>query len=149
MIIISDKLYLKLIQFHDIEIYKQLQEEFGDYLSNNFNDFDFANKIKKMSAMNQFIYMLHYNDEVIGSIQVIIEEKLSLLKPIARLENVIIAKKYRNQQFGKQMVQGLINHLQSENKYSRIMIYCSENNVSFYKKCNFYLTKGCSGIIYC
>ncbi len=75
------------------------------------------------------------NIQIIGSVTIIIEEKLiHNMGKVCHIEDVVIDKKSRGKGYGKKLVQYCVDLATTIGCY-KCILNCSEENVKFYEKC--------------
>ncbi|CCJ29320.1 unnamed protein product [Pneumocystis jirovecii] len=78
--------------------------------------------------------------EIIACGTVFIEYKfLKSASKAAHIEDIVVAKSYRGKNIGKLLIEMLCKIAKTEKCY-KIVLDCKENNIEFYKKCNFKAT---------
>lgn len=95
-------------------------------------------RFKRRQASNIFMFGIFENDKLIGTASAIIELKLFMEeKPyIAHIEDVAIHRDYRGFGYGKKLIDYIIKFCKSKDCY-KIVLFCSNDNIKFYKKCGF------------
>ena len=121
--------YLKyctlLAQLTSIDLEKISKNDFKDHLE----------KIK----LNPYHYIIvaKYDNEIIGSITVLIEPKfIHNLSFVAHIEDVIVDKSYRKNGVGKLLMMHAIS-LAKQYKCYKIILDCNEKNFDFYQRFGF------------
>lgn len=56
---------------------------------------------------------------------------------VAHIEDVVVHEKYRNMNFGKSLIDYLVNIAKERQAY-KVILNCSEEKNGFYQKCGFY-----------
>jgi glucosamine-phosphate N-acetyltransferase len=75
--------------------------------------------------------------KIVGTVTLLIETKLiHNMGKVAHIEDVVVDKNYRNNGLGKQMIQYAVS-LSKEYGCYKTILDCSDENVSFYQKCDF------------
>lgn len=101
------------------------------------NHIDYKNYIKEQKEKNNHIFVMEYNDIVVGSASCFIETKLiHNFGKVAHIEDVIISNKQQDKGLGKQMIEYCIRFSEKYDCY-KIILDCDDDNVIFYKKCGF------------
>lgn len=110
--------YLKLInQFRPTAF---TQEEYKDAF----------NIIKK----NSTIWVVDYNDELIGTATIIYECKfIRNIVKLAHVEDVCVDKSFRSRGIGNILMKYIVNEAREKNCY-KIILDCDENLENFYKR---------------
>lgn len=95
-------------------------------------------RFKRRQASNIFIFGIFEEEQLIGTASVLIELKLfRSSKPyIAHVEDVAIHKDYRGFGYGKKLMDHIIQFCKSKDCY-KVVLFCSNDNTKFYKKCGF------------
>ncbi len=108
---------------------------------------EFINRIKQMESQNSFIYVIEDNNTIIATGKLLIEYKLhNNLSNMGHIEDVVVSKKYRGNNFGKLLIKKLIDKARELNCY-KVVANCNEDNIIFYEKCNMKI-KGTEMCIY-
>jgi len=101
------------------------------------NHNDYQNYIQEQKEKNNHIFVMEYNDIVVGSASCFIETKLiHNFGKVAHIEDVIISNKQQGKGLGKQMIEFCIRFAEKYNCY-KIILDCDDDNVIFYNKCGF------------
>ena len=119
----------------------------GDYLSliNEFRDVDITQTKQLFSFIetlphNHFIYVIYddYTNETIGSITLIIEQKvIHNFGYVCHIEDVIVRKKYRNKGIGTKLI-SIAKEVAKQYNCYKIILNCNNNLKKFYNKNNFF-----------
>lgn len=117
-----DKGYIDLMFEFTNYYHKISKEDFKKYLDNK--------NIKIIVIYSQ------YENRIIGSGTIFKLEKLHN-NPIGLIEDVIITKNYRGLNYGKLLIQKLIDIGKKEFKCYKVILNCLEHNIGFYEKCGF------------
>lgn len=98
------------------------------------NDFDlFVNNLNE----NNQIYVIEKNNQIIGSITLIIENKIiHNFGKVCHIEDVVIDKNTRGLGLGRKLLDFAKEYSKKNNCY-KIILNCSEKNIRFYEKCGF------------
>jgi glucosamine-phosphate N-acetyltransferase len=99
---------------------------------------EFKNKLDEINNnINHFIFVIIYNNNVIGSGTLFIENKfINQCGKVGHIEDIIIDKKYRGKSLGKVLLQKLIDEAKNNNCY-KVVLNCDEKLINFYQKNNF------------
>ena len=98
------------------------------------NNFDlFVNNLNE----NNQIYVIEKNNQIIGSITLIIENKIiHNFGKVCHIEDVVIDKNTRGLGLGRKLLDFAKEYSKKNNCY-KIILNCSEKNIRFYEKCGF------------
>lgn len=119
--------YLELLyEFNNFE-YKINEAEFINYLDQN----------KLNNNCKIYIIQLKDNKKIIGAGTIFKLEKLHNNR-VGLIEDVIINNNYRGSGLGKLLIDKLTNIGLVEFRCYKVILDCSEKNINFYKKCNFF-----------
>ena len=141
-----DKSSISSLTFRDIELkdYNQIKHLLCQLSQlGNTKESQFALLLIKLTS-NHKIICCEYND-IESNETIIIGMGTLLLEPkiihnfgtVAHIEDIVVDKKYRNINIGKQIINYLIQLSKDKNAY-KIILNCNEKNIEFYKKCGFY-----------
>jgi len=123
-------------------IYYDLEHGYLDLLSQltHLGTGDFFSRFKEIQLNPNITILVAYDNtinKVIGAGTVWIEPKLiHSCSNVAHIEDVVIDINYRSQNIGKKIIESLINIAKVSNCY-KVILDCSEKNISFYEKCGF------------
>lgn len=141
-----DKSNNTLLSFRDIELkdYDQIKELLCQLSQlGNTKDSEFALLLIKLRS-NHKIICCEYNDiesnetKIIGMGTLLLEPKIiHNFGTVAHIEDIVVDKKYRGINIGKQIINHLIQLSKDKNAY-KVILNCNEKNIEFYKKCGFY-----------
>ena len=122
----------------DREKYYKLLQQLTDMDTAKITQENFADQIKLiLSNPNHKIIIMTLNDEIIGSITILIEPKIIHgLSKVAHIEDVIVDKNYRSQNIGTRLMEYVVNIAKKENCY-KVILNCGKSNIGFYKKIGF------------
>lgn len=114
----------------DYEQYKILINEFRE------TEFD-ENIFKEIYSLinkNSDIWVIEKNNEIIGTGTILYEYKyIRNICKLAHIEDICILQKYRNNGYGKILIDYLMNEAKKENCY-KITLYCEDKLEKFYIK---------------
>ena len=86
---------------------------------------------------NSIIFVIEYNNKLIATAKLIIEQKfIHKLSKYGYIEDVIVDENYRKQNIGKTIVQYIVDYCKS-NSFFKITLSCNEKLINFYEKNNF------------
>ena len=86
---------------------------------------------------NHHIYILE-NDKrkVMGMGTLLIESKIiHRFGKVGHIEDIIVSKKYRGKGLGTFLVKSLINIAENDFNVYKVILNCSDSNISFYENC--------------
>jgi len=96
----------------------------------------YTEMIKELDTRS-LIYLLEIDNEIVGTIKIIIEKKFYNEKCyVGHIEDVIVDTTYRGQGYGKLLVD-FADKICRENHCYKVLLYCSDHNVKFYEKCGY------------
>ena len=115
-----------------MDLMKQLTQ------TNDVTFVEFMEHLDKISGSgNIHIFTIIVNNKIVGSGTIIIENKFTHgLKSVGHIEDVIIDKDCRGMNYGKIMINYLIEFAKLNNCY-KVILNCSFELVPFYEKCGF------------
>lgn len=127
-------------------IFRHLTKSDYEQFLDLMKDFRFCSKISKeefeeiydITFKNNLIFVLEDNRKnLIASAKLIIDKKLIHNFAIyGFIEDVIVKKEYRGNNFGKKIISKVVDYCKSNNFY-KITLSCNEKLISFYEKNNF------------
>jgi glucosamine-phosphate N-acetyltransferase len=108
------------------------------YLINQFRATTFTNETYKnilgKIENNSTIWVVDYNNELIGTTTIIYEYKfIRNIVKLAHIEDVCVDEKYRNKGIGNLLINYAVNEALKEKCY-KIILDCDEKLENFYKK---------------
>lgn len=107
----------------------------------------FCKSIDSIYNQNAYIYVIEEDNNIIGTIKIMIEYKLhNNLRPVAHIEDVVVHKSYRNRGLGKLLIDHAKEISNNHNCY-KIVLSCNKENIEFYKRSGF-IEKGSEMTIY-
>tara|TARA_B110001452_G_C15241431_1_gene429869 strand:- start:6752 stop:7180 length:429 start_codon:yes stop_codon:yes gene_type:complete len=128
-----------------INIRKLNYEDYHEYI-NLINQFRSINceisnekfiEIYDIIFKSNIIFVAEYNNKLLGSITLNIEQKfIHQLSKYIRIEDLIVHRDYRHNSIGSDLIKHVINYSKEINAY-KITLTCNENLVNFYIKNNF------------
>jgi len=121
---------IRKLNVSDYEKYLNLINQFRSTI---FTLEEYKNILSKIEN-NSTIWVIDYNNELIGTTTIIYEYKfIRNIVKLAHIEDVCIDKNYRNKGIGKLLINFVVNEANKENCY-KIILDCDENLENFYKK---------------
>lgn len=137
---------ITLREIEENDFYKSYLELFSETSSIDFALFSsFVNNLKDNHKI--FVIEHEYESKIIGSITLIIEEKLiHNMGKVCHVEDVVIHPSFQKNGLGKYLIDFAKNYACSQKCY-KIILDCMQHNVEFYKKCDF-IEKGHQMAIY-
>ena len=135
------------VVFRDIQI-RDYQESWSllSFLTKTNEDFSLESFSRVCSSLDSnhrivcgFCNDIESGDQVMIAMGTIfIERKLiHNCSCVAHIEDVVVHEKYRNMNFGKILIDHLINIAKKRQAY-KVTLNCSEEKMGFYQKCGFY-----------
>ena len=110
---------------------------------NNTIDYNFISKnilenfINCLNENHQIIVIEDENKNIIGTGTILIEKKiLHNMGKVAHIEDIVIDKNERGLGLGLKLINHLVN-IAKEKECYKVILNCSDENASFYKKCGF------------
>ncbi len=118
--------------------YNNYLELINDFRKTYFTEQDFINILDNL--YNIKIYVIEKDSKLVASATLNIEQKfIHNCCKLAHVEDVCVKKEFRNNGYGKIIINKLIEEAKNMKCY-KITLYCSENNSNFYKKYGFEIT---------
>lgn len=121
---------------------EDLTEDVLDLLTEAFKhpqiSLDEARKrMVERECSNVHTFVIYLDGKTIGTASVILETKLfGELSKIAHLEDVCVHNQYRGYGYGLALVQHIIDYCK-KNECRKIVLYCTNYNLAFYRKVGF------------
>jgi len=117
-----------------INFYKLINE----FRTTKFTQEQFIETLKSATLLSE-IWVYEEDDRLIGTGTIIFEHKFIFnISMIAHIEDVCVASDFRRRGIGKIIVNKLIERAREKNCY-KIILNCSDENVTFYESCNFHV----------
>ena len=138
----ENQLVFRDIQIHDYQESKSLLS----FLTKTNEDFSLESFSKVCSSLHSDhrIVCCFYNDiesgvkVMVAMGTIFIEHKLiHNCGCVGHIEDIVVHEKYRNMNFGKNLIDYLVNIAKERQTY-KIILNCSEENMKFYQKCGFH-----------
>ena len=121
---------IRKLNVSDYEKYLNLINQFRSTI---FTLEEYKNILSKIEN-NSTIWVIDYNNELIGTTTIIYEYKfIRNIVKLAHIEDVCIDKNHRNKGIGNLLINFVVNEANKENCY-KIILDCDENLENFYKK---------------
>jgi glucosamine-phosphate N-acetyltransferase len=128
-----------------VEIRELTRKDISQQLIDILHDAFKHDKISVSTAKNRFVFRLmcrthtfgiYLDQQLIGIASVIVEKKMFKLKKpfVAHVEDVAIHREHRGFGYGKQLMHHLIEFARKRDCY-KVVLYCSLDNIEFYKRC--------------
>ncbi len=84
-----------------------------------------------------FIFVIENNNKIIGTITVLIEQKIIRnFGKVCHIEDLIIKKEFRNKKLSSKLINHCIEFSKKNNCY-KIILNCENNLINYYKKYGF------------
>lgn len=135
----SKRLLIRNIEGNDyykeyLDLLKQLTSIDPDKISSN----DFNSLVDRLNDDHSIIVIEDIDDNVIiGSSTLLVEYKfIHNMGKVGHIEDVVIDYEYRGCGLGKLLIDALIQ-LAKKNECYKVILDCSNDNVTFYEKCGF------------
>lgn len=126
---------IRNLEKNDFKDYIKLVNEFRP-IGIEINKETFEN-IYDIIMKNSIIYVVEVDNKIIGAATLIIEQKfIHKLAKYGHIEDVIINKNYRNNNYGTKLIKHIIDYCIKHN-FFKITLNCKEEFINFYKKNNF------------
>lgn len=142
-------MYFRFLNFNDYNSnYLDLLSQLSIIDKKLINQQQWNNFISNLNINHQiFVLVDSSTNKIIGSGTLLIENKIiHNMSKVGHIEDIVIDNSFREKGYGKMIIDYLINEAKKLNVY-KIILNCSEENVLFYKKCNF-IKKGVEMAIY-
>ena len=122
---------MRLLEQKDYYKYHKLINEFRktDFSYNNFCNF--------INEKNIQVWIIEDKNEMVGAATLLFEQKLiHNFGIVAHIEDVVISKNFRRQNYGKILIENLIKKAKEKSCY-KVILNCDAKIEDFYNKCNF------------
>ena len=127
---------IRLLEKKDYLNYYKLINEFRK------THFSYDNFCNFIDQKNTQVWIIEDEDEIIGTGTLLFEQKLiHNFGIVAHIEDVVISKNFRRQNYGKILIENLIKKAKEKTCY-KVILNCDAKIEDFYNKCNF----KCNGI---
>ena len=137
-VINNDKKFIfRYLNFNDIDVnYFKLLNQLTDVDFGNITESKNMNFFKNLDD-NHIIIVIEYENKIIGSGTILIEEKLiRSYGRVSHIEDIVVNNKFRNDGLGKELLNTLIEISKNKGCY-KCILDCKDELEDFYKKCNF------------
>ena len=133
---------IRLLNNNDYEKYHELINTFRKTF---FSKEEFIDTLKKINN-NSEIYVIELNNNLIATATIIYEYKfIHNISKIAHIEDVCVHTDFRGKNYGKIIINYLINKSKMEDCY-KVTLYCNDELENFYKSCD--MTKNGIQMVY-
>ena len=123
------------IRVLDKNDYCEYLELINIFKETNFTNEDFINILSKINN-NSNIWVIELQNKLIATGTIIYEYKfIHNISKIAHIEDICVHSNYRGKNYGKILINHLIDDAKKENCY-KVTLYCKEDLEKFYKSCN-------------
>ena len=86
---------------------------------------------------NSIIFIIEYNNKLIATAKLIIEQKfIHKLAKYGYIEDVIVDENYRKKNIGKNIIKYIVDYCKTNN-FFKITLSCNKSLINFYEKNNF------------
>ena len=122
---------IRLLEQKDYLKYYNLINEFRktDFSYNNFCNF--------INEKNIQVWIIEETYEIIATGTLFFEQKLiHNFGTVAHIEDVVVSRRYRKQNYGKILIDSLVEKAKENNSY-KVILNCDEKLKNFYSKSNF------------
>ena len=86
---------------------------------------------------NSIIFIIEYNNKLIATAKLIIEQKfIHKLAKYGYIEDVIVDENYRKKNIGKNIIKYIVDYCKNNN-FFKITLSCNKHLINFYEKNNF------------
>jgi glucosamine-phosphate N-acetyltransferase len=130
---------LRPIEIDDFNTnYFQLLGQLSTIDPNSISKNDFSYFVNKLNENHQ-IFVAHdiETSKIVGTITVLLECKIiHNMGMVCHIEDVVVDKDMRGLGLGAYLINNAIEYAKARGCY-KVILDCSEENVSFYKKCGF------------
>ena len=127
---------IKKLEDNNINVYYYSLLNQLSKCSEDYNEEKLKKSFKKLSE-NNFIYILEVNYKIVGTISIIIEQKLLRNgSKVGHIEDFVIDKHYGSKEYGSELLNFAVKFCQDNSCY-KCILNCSEEMEKFYKRFNF------------
>ena len=108
----------------------------NEFRKTNFTKDQFIKTLESINK-NSVIWVIEKDNELIATGTIIYEEKFIFnISKVGHIEDICVKEKFRMNNFGKIIVNYLIEQARI-NKCYKVVLECGEQNIIFYTKCGF------------
>jgi glucosamine-phosphate N-acetyltransferase len=126
-------LHFRTLQHGDYLSYLALIRDFRE---TSFTEEQFWSTLDTIAKTSDIIVM-EEDGQLIACGTLLYETKfIHNISKVGHMEDVCIKKEHRGKQLGKQLIAYMVDVAKEKGCY-KVTLYCEEDNVEFYKKCNF------------
>lgn len=126
---------IRKLEINDFENYLNLMKKFRN-INTQISKPEIINIYNKIFK-NSIIYIFLIEDKIIGSITILIEQKIiHNFGRAAHIEDLYIDENYRKKNIGSQLIQAAIDYSQQQKCY-KIILDASDTLTKFYNKNGF------------
>ena len=127
-----DSIKIRILNKDD---YSQYFDLINIFIKTFFTKEDFINNLLKINN-NSNIWVIELNNKLIATGTLLYEYKfIHNISKIAHIEDICVDNNYRGKNYGKILMNHLIDEAKKENCY-KVTLYCKEDLSKFYKSCN-------------
>jgi len=127
-----DSIKIRILNKDD---YSQYFDLINIFRKTYFTKEDFLNNLLKINN-NSNIWVIELNNKLIATGTLLYEYKfIHNISKIAHIEDICVDNNYRGKNYGKNLMNHLIDEAKKENCY-KVTLYCKEDLENFYKSCN-------------
>ena len=107
-----------------------------DFRETTFTEEQFYSTLDDISKTSDII-VIEEDGELIATATIFYETKfIHNISKVGHIEDVCIKKTHRGKKLGKQLITYMATLAKEKGCY-KVTLYCEDNNVDFYRKCNF------------
>lgn len=115
-----------------LELYQELSKI--NIITIDFNQYE--NFVSTLNNKHK-IFVIEDNNNIIGTITVLIENKLIRnVSRVGHIEDVVIKKEYNGKGLGKKLVEHCVLYCKNNGCY-KVILDCEDDKIGFYEKCGF------------
>jgi glucosamine-phosphate N-acetyltransferase len=127
-----DSIKIRILNKDD---YSQYFDLINIFRKTSFTNNDFINNLLKINN-NSNIWVIELNNKLIATGTLLYEYKfIHNISKIAHIEDICVDNNYRGKNYGKNLMNHLIDEAKKKNCY-KVTLYCKEDLENFYKSCN-------------